>query len=63
MPRLLYKASKETSSGVQDRLEPVIRSNTVDLSLELRVMTKKEQFPLSLHTGKVRGLTGEAGVR
>jgi len=63
VPRLLYKASKETSSGVQDQLELVIRSSTVDLSLELRVTTKKEQFPLSLHTGKVQGLTGVAGVR
>ena len=53
----------ETSNGVQDQLEPVIHSSTVDLSLELKVMTKKEQFPLSLLTGKVLVLTGLGGVR
>ena len=51
------------SNGVQDQLEHVIRTNTVDLSPELKVMTKKEQFLLSLHTGKVQGGTEEAGVK
>ena len=51
------------NNGVQDRLERVIHTNTVDLSPELKVMTKKEQFLLFLHTGKVQIGTGEAGVR
>ena len=56
---------KETSNGDQDQSELQKRTSTVNLSLELRVMTKKAQFHHSLLGGKVtieRDGTQEAGV-
>ena len=53
----------DPSNGVQEKLQPERRTSTANSLLELKVMTRKALFHLSLHTGKVRDGTEEAGVK